>query len=186
MPLLNAAPLPIVGAFLVTGTPSTDARGAFARVFCETELGPQLGGRRIVQINRSLTRSRGAIRGLHYQKAPGAEMKLVSCLRGRVWDVMVDLRAGSPSFLRWHAQELRADVPEMVVIPEGCAHGFQALEPDSEMLYLHTTAYAPALEAGVRYDEPRVAIRWPLPPTDISGRDRAHPLLDSSFQGLRS
>jgi dTDP-4-dehydrorhamnose 3,5-epimerase len=182
---LSVAATPIAGAFVVTGAPFEDARGAFARVFCEAELAPQLAGRRIVQVNRSLTRRRGAIRGLHYQRPPSAEMKFVSCLKGKVWDVIVDLRAGSATLLQWHAEELSAATPRMVVVPEGCAHGFQVLEPDSELLYFHTAAYAPAAEAGVRYDEPRLAIRWPLAPADVSERDRSHPLLDAAFAGVR-
>lgn len=183
MPLSIAA-TPLLGLVHVTSHPHEDARGSFARLFCEQELSAVLGGRRIVQINHSRTRTRGAIRGLHFQRAPHAEMKLVRCLKGRVWDVAVDLRAGSSTFLRWHATELAGTDWRMVVIPQGCAHGFQVLEPESELLYLHTAAYTPAAEAGVRHDDPRLAIRWPLPATDVSERDRSHPLLDSAFAGL--
>ena len=106
------------------------------------------------------------------------------CLAGRVWDVAVDLRAGSPTFLRWHAEELSAGNTRMLVIPEGCAHGFQALEEDSTLLYLHTEFYAPEFEGGVRHDDPRLGIPWPLPPTDISERDRGHPQLTRDFAGI--
>lgn len=182
---LEARPAPIAGAFIVTGDVRRDERGSLARLFCEAELATLLGGRQVVQINQSQTRARGAIRGLHYQRAPHAEMKLVRCLKGKVWDVLVDLRAGSPTFLRWHAEELGPADLRMLVIPEGCAHGFQVLEPDSELLYLHTAAYAPQAEGGVRFDDPRLAIPWPLPAADVSARDRAHPLIDSGFPGLR-
>jgi dTDP-4-dehydrorhamnose 3,5-epimerase len=111
-------------------------------------------------------------------------MKLVRCMRGRVWDVVVDLRQGSPTFLQWQAIELSAANALMVAIPEGCAHGFQSLESDSEMLYLHTAFYAPGAEGGVRHDDPRLGIEWPLPVVDLSVRDVAHALLTPEFQGI--
>ena len=126
----------------------------------------------------------GAVRGLHFQLAPHAEMKLVRCLKGRVWDVAVDLRAGSPTFLQWHAETLSPDTMRMIVIPEGFAHGFQVLEPDSELLYLHTAAYNADAERAVRYDDPRLGIRWPLPVTQTSLRDAAHPPLGADFIGV--
>ncbi len=161
-----------------------DNRGAFARLFCDNELAGAVGDRKIRQINQSRTAARGAVRGMHYQTAPHAEMKLVRCIRGRVWDVAVDLRAGSPTFLQYHAQELSAANALMLVIPEGCAHGFQVLEPDSELLYLHTASYAPSAEGGVRFDDPALNIPWPLPVTDLSERDKKHPLLNKNFQGI--
>jgi dTDP-4-dehydrorhamnose 3,5-epimerase len=117
--------------------PQIDERGFFTRLFCHNELGELIGARQIVQINQSSTRTVGAVRGLHYQHGPSAEMKLVRCIKGKVWDVAVDLRAGSPTFLYWHAEELSAENAHMMVIPEGFAHGFQVLEEDSELLYLH-------------------------------------------------
>lgn len=176
--------VPIEGAFLVETAPHVDHRGAFSRFFCEQDLAPILDGRHIVQINYSLTSIVGAVRGLHYQARPHAEMKLIRCLKGRVWDVMVDLRGGSPTFLNWHAEELRSDSMAMLVIPEGCAHGFQVLEPDSELLYLHTAPYTPGSEGGIAPDDPSVGIRWPLPIGDISQRDRQHPHLQPQFSGL--
>ena len=122
----------IEGVMVVETTPFVDQRGAFLRLFCERELSAILGERRIVQINYSRTEAVGTIRGLHYQRPPHAEMKLVRCLRGRVWDVALDLRQGSPTFLHWHAEELTPDNAQMLVIPEGCAHGFQALEAGME------------------------------------------------------
>jgi dTDP-4-dehydrorhamnose 3,5-epimerase len=124
------------------------------------------------------------VRGLHYQRPPQAEAKWVRCLKGRVFDVAVDLRRGSPTFLKWHAVELDGVSMNALLIPEGCAHGFQVLEPESELLYLHTATYTPGLEGAARYDDPRLAIRWPLPVTDLSERDRTHPLLDDSFEGI--
>jgi len=164
--------------------PHRDARGAFMRLFCAQELQPVLGDRQIKQINHSRTSRAGAVRGLHFQHPPHAEMKMVRCLRGRVWDVAVDLRPGSPTFLQWHAQELAQDDAQMLVLPEGFAHGFQVLEPDSELLYLHTAFYRPDSEGGLRYDDSRLAITWPLPPQDLSPRDLSHPLLRANFSGV--
>jgi dTDP-4-dehydrorhamnose 3,5-epimerase len=121
---------------------------------------------------------------MHFQYPPHAEWKQVRCLRGRVWDVALDLRAGSSTLLQWHAEELSPDNGRAMVIPEGCAHGFQVLEPDSELLYLHSACYTPAAEGGVAYDEPRAGIRWPLAVTDISERDRGHARLTDNFRGF--
>jgi len=175
---------PLSGVFVVETASFSDKRGAFSRLYCESELSELVGARRIVQINHSLTALAGALRGLHFQSPPHAETKFVRCLRGRVFDVAVDLRFASPSFLHWHAEELSPANARMLVIPEGCAHGFQALESESELLYLHTSAYAPHAEAGVRFDDPRLAIRWPLPVIDLSPRDSALPPLDAAFEGI--
>lgn len=121
---------------------------------------------------------------MHYQHPPHAEMKMVRCLRGRVWDVAVDLRAGSPTFLDWYARELNPESAEMMVIPEGFAHGFQTLEPESELLYLHTEFYNPESEAGLRHDDPQLKIDWPLTPQDLSPRDLSHPFLENNFTGV--
>lgn len=174
----------IAGVMVASTTPFTDQRGSFARLFCTRELAPAFGARSIVQANLSRTASVGAVRGMHCQHPPSAEMKLVRCLRGRVWDVALDLRAGSPTFLHWHAEELSAANANMLIIPEGCAHGFQVLEADSELLYLHSAAYDPAAEAGFAHDDPRFSIAWPLAVTDLSERDRRHPRLTSQFTGI--
>lgn len=110
--------------------------------------------------------------------------KLIRCIAGSVFDVVLDLRRGSPTFLQWRAVELAAGDDRAILIPEGCAHGFQALSADASLLYLHTAAYAPATEGGVRHDDPRAAIAWPLPPKNLSPRDRQHPLLASDFDGI--
>lgn len=175
---------PLRDVHVAETTPFSDQRGSFARLFCISELTEAFGQRRIVQINHSSTATTGSVRGLHLQRAPHAEMKLVRCLKGRVWDVAVDLRAGSPTFMQWHAEELTPQNGRMMVIPEGCAHGFQVLEDDSELLYLHTAPYAPLAEAGVRFDDPMIGIRWPLPVTELSARDRGHSLLGADFQGF--
>lgn len=175
---------PLAGVFEAQTDLRRDDRGRFARLFCAADLDAAHAGRPIVQINHSITRTVGAIRGLHFQLPPAAEGKWVRCLKGRVFDVAVDLRRGSQTFLRWHAVELDSGRMNAIFIPEGCAHGFQVLEGDSELLYLHTAPYSPTLEGAVRYDDPRVAIAWPLKVTDISARDRSHALLDEGFQGI--
>jgi len=162
----------------------SDHRGAFSRLFCEQKLKPALGERHIVQINHSCTHQVGSVRGMHFQYAPHAEMKMVRCLKGRVWDVAVDLRQNSPTFLRWYAVELSVKNANMMIIPEGCAHGFQVLEVDSELLYLHTAAYVPSAEGGLRHDDPLLAINWPIGVADLSDRDRLHPLLKGDFYGV--
>lgn len=174
----------ITGVYVLESSAAQDSRGAFSRIFCERELQRALGGRRIVQINHSLTTRVGAVRGMHYQQAPAAEMKVVRCLNGRVFDVAVDLRMGSATYLRWTAVELSPDSRRAFIIPEGCAHGFQVLEPDSELLYLHTAFYTPEVEGAVRFNDPRVGIQWPLEPTDLSARDLTHKLLDKNFNGI--
>ncbi len=181
---MKILPTPIQAVSLIEVMPSQDHRGSFYRAFCDQELEPIFQGRTIRQINVSCTESVGAIRGMHFQNPPYAEMKLVRCLKGRVWDVALDLRQGSPTFLQWHGVELSVDNARMLVIPEGCSHGFQVLEPRSELLYLHTQSYEPTAEGGVRYDDCAVQIHWPLPPTDVSERDRTHPLLTSGFKGI--
>ena len=177
-------PTPTVDLVVAESKPFKDERGAFTRLFCEQELSSLIGQRKIMQINHSCTEVVGAVRGLHFQYAPHAEMKLVRCLKGKVWDVAVDLRPQSPSYKRWYAQELSPQNAHMMVIPEGFAHGFQVLEAGSELLYLHTAFYMPASEGGVRHDDPALGITWPLPVTDISARDSSHTYIDSSFRGV--
>ena len=176
---------PVPNLLAIDSERRIDERGSFARLFCQKELHEIMGTRRIVQANQSSTRNVGAVRGLHYQHQPHAEMKLVRCIKGKVWDVAVDLRRGSPSFLEWHAEELSPENTTMMIIPEGFAHGFQVLEADSQMLYFHTAYYNSSAEAGVQPTDPMLSIRWPLPVRDLSDRDLSHPLLPSDFAGLR-
>jgi len=178
-------PTPIAGVWDITTVPRGDERGRLVRVFCEQSFAPVRPGLRFVQVNLSATARRGTVRGLHFQRAPALEAKLIRCVRGRVFDVAVDLRAGSPTFGRWHAVELSADNDRQIFIPEGCAHGFQALTDDVELLYQHTAPYTPDCEGGVRHDDPTLAIAWPLPVTVLSDRDRALPLIDPQFTGVQ-
>jgi dTDP-4-dehydrorhamnose 3,5-epimerase len=175
---------PIEGVVIVKTTKYNDKRGMFFRAYCQNELAEIIGLRNIVQINISQTHAVGAVRGMHYQRPPQAEMKLIRCIRGKVWDVVVDLRAESTTYLQWHAEELSVLNSKMLVIPEGCAHGFQVFEEDSELLYLHTACYCPEVEGGVRYNDPRINIQWPLTITDISERDLNHTLINNLFEGI--
>ena len=174
------------GVYLAESTPVADHRGALIRLYCDQELAPALGSRAIAQINHTHTRLAGAVRGLHLQYAPHAETKMIRCLKGRVWDVAVDLRAGSATFLQWHAEELSPGNGRMMLIPEGVAHGFQALEADSELLYLHTAAYTPSAESGFSCRDERLGIRWPLPILNLSARDAGHPPIATDFPGIPS
>jgi len=181
---MNIRPTPIAGLMIVATEAHVDQRGSFTRLHCQKELEVIIGSRQIVQINHSISSKVGSVRGMHYQVGPQAEMKLVRCLQGKVWDVAVDLRSESSSFLQWHAQEISRDNALMMVIPEGCAHGFQVLEPDSELLYLHTTFYDADAEAGICPVDPELSINWPLPPQALSARDRNHPPLHPDYAGL--
>ncbi len=179
---IEATPLP--GVLVVKLDSRIDQRGSIMRVFCENELGEVLGERRIVQSNHSRTAKVGTVRGMHFQYPPYAEMKLITCLHGSIRDVAVDLRAGSPTFLQWFAIELNGDNQHLFIIPEGCAHGFQVLQPESELLYFHTAPYTQEAEGGVRPDDPKLNIVWTLPISEVSPRDQMHQLIDREFTGV--
>jgi dTDP-4-dehydrorhamnose 3,5-epimerase len=175
---------PLAGLGVLQRKPLGDARGFFERVFCADELQPLLQGHTLAQINRTHTTTHGTVRGMHFQHPPHAEVKFVSCLRGVVFDVAVDLRRGSPTFLQWYGRELSADNRLTMAIPEGFAHGLQTLADDCELLYLHTAAFCADAEGGVHPLDPRLAIRWPAPITELSARDRGHAMLAPQFDGL--
>ncbi|MHB1145446.1 MAG: dTDP-4-dehydrorhamnose 3,5-epimerase [Thiobacillus sp.] len=181
---MNLVETSISGVWVMGSSAFQDNRGAFSRLFCSRELQAIVGSRTIVQINHSMTHGVGAVRGLHFQNPPHAEMKIVRCLKGRVFDVVVDLRQGSPTFLEWTAVELTPENHLAFAIPEGCAHGFQVLEEGSELLYLHTAFYTPDAEGAVRFDDPRIGVNWPLTPADLSARDLSHPHLKEDFKGI--
>ena len=159
-----------------------DHRGAFINSFRvdENAFMESWGNQSIAQVNLSRTKGRGMVRGLHLQAEPYSEAKLVRCLKGCVWDVVVDLRKDSITYGHWHALELSPKTSNAIHIPQGCAHGFQVLEPDSELLYLHSGKWVPECEKGVRWDDPTLAIAWPLPVEGLSNRDRNLPYLADS------
>ncbi|MDZ4787677.1 MAG: dTDP-4-dehydrorhamnose 3,5-epimerase family protein [Blastochloris sp.] len=175
---------PLEGLKCLVRKPLWDARGFLERLFCAEELACLAEGESFVQINRTLTREAGTIRGFHYQLPPHAETKWVTCLRGRVFDVAVDLRTESPTFLQWHGEELGGENGKTMVIPKGFSHGFQTLQEDCEMLYFHSTAYCAEAEFGFNALDPRMAITWPLQVTDQSERDKCLPLLLKDFAGI--
>jgi dTDP-4-dehydrorhamnose 3,5-epimerase len=181
---LTITDLPFAGLKRVERQRLGDARGLFARLFCADELRAAGWREPIAQINHTVTARKGSVRGMHFQRPPHAEMKLVSCIRGEVFDVAVDLRRGSPTFLKWHAEHLSANNDRALLIPQGFAHGFQALSDDAELIYCHSTAYDAASEGGLNPRDPKLAIGWPLPIADMSARDADVPILDAAFAGV--
>ena len=173
---------PIDGAWILDLERRGDERGFFARVWCQSEFRSRGLTADFVQCNTSHSVYRGTVRGLHYQIAPHEEVKLVRCIRGRIFDVIVDLRPASASYLRWFGAELTADNRRMLYVPTGCAHGYETLEDDTEVEYPVSAAYVAAAEKGVRWDDPRFQIAWPEPPRHLSGKDRAWPDFDESRQ----
>lgn len=171
--------LPLAGAFRVELEPRGDARGFFARLFCVEEFAARGLATGWVQCNTSFTAVQGTLRGLHFQRPPLAETKLLRCIRGAIFDVIVDLRDGSPTFGQWHGERLDDANRTMICVPEGLAHGFQTLTPDVEMMYFHSAPYSAAHEGGLSWDDPQVGVDWPLPVAEISARDAAFPRLDA-------
>lgn len=161
-----------------------DHRGFLSRFYCMDEFSEVGIKVSIAQMNHTLTRERGAVRGLHFQKAPHAEIKMVSCLKGEVWDVAVDLRRNSPTFLKWHGEVLSAENRRSLLIPKGFAHGFQTLLADCELIYLHTERFHPESENALNVMDPKLDINWPLAIKDLSERDSNHPFIDQNFQGI--
>jgi dTDP-4-dehydrorhamnose 3,5-epimerase len=174
----------LLGLFHLIPKPIGDSRGYFERLFCKETFSSLGLKKEILNINHSFTEKKGSIRGLHFQYPPYAEAKVVMCLKGSVYDVAVDIRKGSPTFLQWHAQILSAEQHNMLLIPEGFAHGFQTLKPQSELLYLHTETYHPENEGGLAYDDPAIGIKWVGNPTDISTKDQTYPHITTIFKGI--
>ena len=165
-------------------TKIADNRGDFSRIFCQEQLQTILDKRTIKQINFSKTKIKGSVRGLHYQKPPNCELKIVYCLKGVIFDVIVDVRKGSDTFLNWHSEELNSKNLNAIIIPEGFAHGFQTLSDNVEILYIHTASYVKSKEAALNYNDPKLDISWPLKVSEISNKDLTHPLIQSSFRGI--
>jgi len=162
----------ITGVSVIHSEPFRDDRGFFNRIFCQKELEIIRPNLMIAQINHSMTKTKGTIRGMHFQYSPHSEMKIVRCIKGSILDVAVDLQKDSPTFLQWHGEILSEENMKALVIPEGCAHGFQSLEDDIEMIYISTSPYCREAESGIRYNDPKVRIQWLLPITIISDKDR--------------
>ena len=172
------------GSYTIELNTFADDRGWFARTYCKNEFAAIGHTKEWVQLNHSFTKYKGAIRGMHFQLQPFKEIKLVRCIAGSVYDVIVDLRKDSATFLKSVGVELSAQNKKMIYIPEGFAHGFQALSEDCELIYHHSEFYTPGAEGGIKYNDPKINIDWPMPVTNISERDTKHPLLDDNFKGI--
>ncbi|MFX1328517.1 MAG: dTDP-4-dehydrorhamnose 3,5-epimerase [Promethearchaeota archaeon] len=170
--------------YIIEFEPIQDERGRFYRVFCKDEFKQIDHHGEIVQINHSLSKKKGTIRGMHFQYPPKSEIKMVKCLQGSVYDVAIDIRKNSSTFLKWHGEILSAENLKMMYIPEGFAHGFQTLEENTELLYFHTEFYDAEHEGGIRFDDPLISLQWPLDVSTVSKRDKEHKLLSNHFKGV--
>ncbi|MDB5115736.1 MAG: rfbC [Mucilaginibacter sp.] len=181
---MNFLETTLADCFIVEYDKFSDDRGWFARTYCKNEFSAIGFNKDWVQHNHSFTRYKGSIRGMHFQLPPFAETKLVRCISGKVYDVVIDLRKSSVTYLKWIGIELSANNRKMILIPEGFAHGFQTLENDSELLYCHTEFYNPSHESGIHYQDKAIGINWPLSVTQISERDLNHSTITNTFVGL--
>ena len=174
----------IEGLYIIQIKKLEDERGLFARTFCKNEF-KQIGfDKEFVQFNHSFNKYKGTIRGMHFQQPPYSETKLIRCIQGAVYDVAVDLRAGSATFLQYFGIELSVQNMKSILIPEGFAHGFQTLEDDTALIYHHTQYYTPGADAGVCFDDPALRIEWKLPATMVSEKDKSYTLIDQNFKGI--
>ena len=178
------SPTPLSGSFSIDLNPFSDERGWFARYYCKSEFKEIGHSAEWVQMNHSFTKQMGSLRGMHYQEGEYKEIKLVRCIAGKVYDVIIDIRENSPTFLKWFGIELSAENKKMLYIPEGFAHGFQCLSDNCELLYHHSAFYTPGRETGISYNDPAVNIEWPIDITVISERDRNHPFITKNFKGI--
>lgn len=185
MSRFRIADLPLPGLKLLQRQCLGDNRGFLSRLFCAEELVAAGWVKPIAQINHTYTAKCGTVRGMHYQCSPHAEMKLVTCVRGEVWDVAVDIRVGSPTYLNWHAERLTAANGYALLIPEGFAHGFQSLTDAVELIYCHSAPHYASAEAGLNPQDARLAINWPLAINELSTRDASHPMIVNDLEGVR-
>lgn len=177
-------PTKLAGSYIIDLEPRSDERGWFARYYCKNEFA-QIGHQQEwVQMNHSVSYEKGTLRGMHFQLPPFREIKMVRCIAGAVFDVIVDVRKDSPTFLQWIGLELSAANKKTLYIPEGFAHGFQTLSGNCELIYHHSEYYTPGAEGGLRYDDPVLKIDWPLPVTVLSERDGGHPYVNEQFKGI--
>ncbi|MDE3185322.1 MAG: dTDP-4-dehydrorhamnose 3,5-epimerase [Bacteroidota bacterium] len=181
---MNFKETKLEGCYEIEVIPHEDNRGWFARTFCKDEFKKIGHDKEWVQINHSFTKEKGTLRGMHFQNPPNAEIKLIRCIAGKIFDVAIDLRKNSPSFLKWFGVELSAENKKMIYIPEGCAHGFLTLTNDCEIIYHHTNFYTPSYEDGINYQDPAVKIEWPEAIEMISHRDKNLPKLPENFKGI--
>jgi dTDP-4-dehydrorhamnose 3,5-epimerase len=177
-------PTPITGVTLVTVEPHSDERGFFTRTYCKKEFATINLNEEFVQFNHSFNIAKGTLRGLHYQIPPCAEMKYVRCVVGSIFDVVVDIRKNSPTYLQIFNIELSFSNRQGIIIPPGCAHGFQVLCDNTSIIYHHTAFYQPSVERGIKYDDPILGIKWPLDITHISERDKNFSFVDKHFEPL--
>ena len=174
------------GAYIVEPEPFRDDRGFFARTFCKREFSEIKHTKEFVQFNHSMTTTKGTLRGMHYQIPPSAEIKLIRCIRGSVYDVIIDIRKNSPTFLKHFGVTLSESNLKMIYIPEGFAHGFQTLEDNAQMLYHHTEYYTPQNERGLNYKDPAFKIDWPLIPVNMTEKDQKYSFIDTNFKGIET
>ena len=177
-------PTSLSGAYVIEPEPFRDERGLFERYYCQNDFEKIGHKKNWVQLNHSITKAEGTIRGMHFQVAPFREIKLVKCVKGRVYDVIIDLRKNSETFLQYFGSELSEENHRMMYIPEGFAHGFQTLSAECHLIYHHSEFYVPGAEAGLRFDDPGLKIKWPVPAGIVSERDLSHPLIDENFKGI--
>ena len=175
----------LAGSYVVDIVAAADERGWFARTFDKDEFKKIGFSAEWVQLNHSFTNKGGTLRGMHYQLPPFAEIKLLRCIAGAIFDVIIDLRKNSATFLQWFGTELSAENKKMIYIPEGFAHGFQTLTDNCELIYHHSQFYKPGFEGGIKYDDPMINIQWPNAVTNISKRDEQHPYLAKNFEGIK-
>ncbi|MBV4359454.1 dTDP-4-dehydrorhamnose 3,5-epimerase [Pinibacter aurantiacus] len=177
-------PTSLQGSFVIDLNVFRDGRGWFARTYCKDEFAQIGHDAEWVQMNHSFTTKKGTIRGMHFQLPPFEEIKMVRCISGAVYDVIIDLRKDSATFLQYFGTELSAENRKMLYIPKGFAHGFQAVTENAELIYHHSQFYKPGVESGIRYDDPAIGIQWPLAAVNVSDRDLNHPLIDNNFKGI--
>jgi len=175
---------PLRGLYVINPKVIEDDRGFFFRSYCKGEFAEILFQQDFVQFNHSFNKKKGTLRGMHFQKMPYSESKLIRCVQGSVYDVAVDLRKDSPTFLQHFGVILSAENKSSILIPIGFAHGFQTLEDNSALIYHHTEYYTPGSDCGLRYNDERLKINWPLPIVNLSQKDKLHPLIDNNFEGI--
>ncbi|GGA90322.1 dTDP-4-dehydrorhamnose 3,5-epimerase [Neiella marina] len=177
-------PLPLAGAFRIRHKVFADQRGMFKRIGCHQTLLDAGVDAQPRQVNCSMTPVKGTVRGMHYQMPPAAEVKIVNCFHGELFDVLIDLRPNSATFLQWHGERLSADSHTSLIVPKGFAHGFQALSDNVLMMYLNSTDYSPDLEGGLNPLDPTINVKWPLPVVGLSAKDGGREFIDSHFDGI--